>query len=72
MERERKSSGRGKRKETLITETLTHKKGVADTSGNQRNVSQLGKHTSIHPAISAAFLLKATSESGGFGKRKNL
>lgn len=66
-----------KGKETLITETLTHKKGEADTSGNQRNVSQLGD-TSIHPALSAVFLLKAMSEldwGGGWrgvGKRKSL
>ena len=74
MERERKSRGREKKgKETLITETLTHKKGEADTSGNQRNVSQLGD-TSIHPALSAVFLLKAMSEldwgGGRVGKRK--
>lgn len=60
MEREWKSRGRG----TLITETLTHKKGEADTSGNQRNAIQLGD-TSIHPALSTAFLLKVTRESGG-------
>lgn len=55
--------------ETLITETLTHKEEEADTSGNQRNASQLGD-TSIHPALSAVFLLKATGESdwdGGGG-----
>lgn len=76
MEREWKSRGRGEKgKETLITETLTHKKGEADTSGNQRNAIQLGD-TSIHPALSAAFLLKATGElvwgGGGVGKRKSL
>ena len=70
-----KAEGGGKGKETLITETLTHKKGEADTSGNQRNAIQLGD-TSIHPALSAAFLLKATGEldwgGGGVGKRKSL
>jgi len=41
-----------KGKETLITETLTHKKKrEADTSGNQRNAIQLGD-TSIHPSSS--------------------
>ena len=56
-----KAEGEEKGKETLITETLTHKKGEADTSGNQRNVIQLGD-ASIHPALSAAFLLKAMRE----------
>ena len=68
-----KAEGGGKGKETLITETLTHKKGEADTSGNQRNAIQLGD-TSIHPALSAAFLLKATGEldwgGGGLVKEK--
>lgn len=62
----------GKGKETLITETLTHKKGEADTSGNQRNVIQLGD-PSIHPALSAVFLLKAMGEldwSGGLVNEK--
>lgn len=56
----------GEERESLITETLTHKEGEADTSGNQRNVSQLGD-TSIRPAFSAVFLLKAMGEfdSGG-------
>lgn len=69
-----KAEGGEKGKETLITETLTHKKGEADTSGNQRNVIQLWD-TSIHPALSAAFLLKAMAEldwGGGVGKRKSL
>ncbi len=67
-----KAEGGDKGKETLITETLTHKKGEADTSGNQRNVIQLGD-TSIHPALSAVFLLKATGEldwGGGLVKEK--
>lgn len=68
--REEKQREGEKGKETLITETLTHKKGEADTSGNQRNVSQLGD-TSFHPALSAVFLLKATGEldeDGGWQK----
>lgn len=58
--------GGKKGKETLITETLTQKKGEADTSGNQRNVSQL-EDTSIHSARSAVFLLKAMGEVDGMG-----
>ena len=56
-----RAKAEGGEKETLITETLTHKAKEADTSGNQRNVSQLGD-TSIHPTLSAAFLLKAMGE----------
>lgn len=58
--KERKNRGRNGGKETLITETLTHKREEADTSGNQRNASQL-EDTSIHPALWAVFLLSATS-----------
>lgn len=67
-----KAEGGKKKKDSLITETLTQKKGEADTSGNQRNASQLGD-TSIHPALSAVFLLKlrVSWEGGGRG-RKNL
>ena len=57
----REQKQREGKKKTLITETLTHKAGDADTSGNQRNVSQLWD-TSIHPALSAALLLKAMGE----------
>lgn len=57
-----------KGKETLITETLTHKKGEADTSGNQRNVVQLWD-TSMHSALFAVFLLKAQGElDRGWGR----
>ena len=63
-----------KGKETLITETLTHKKGEADTSGNQRNVSQPGD-TSIHPAFCCISTYVHTAEQdwgGGAGQRKCL
>lgn len=58
MEKTGKAEGGKGGKETLITETLTHKKGEAETRGNQRNALQLvdpsirpSIHLCIHPSI---------------------
>lgn len=67
-----KARGGGKRKETLITETLTHKKGEADTSGNQRNVSQLGKHPSIQSFLLYLYLKLWVNWGGGVVKEKKI
>lgn len=71
--KEEKQRETKKGKETLITETLTHKKAEADTSENQRNVSQLGD-ASFHPALLYFYLKmgELDEEEIWLKKKKNL